>query len=1178
MSRRPLLAIGLVVALAAGLVGGLLVYSQTRAAQAQVLTFLETVLSRELEMPVRIGRFSFSPAANRVEARSVTLLEREGGAPLLAVDRIRVTVDLWTLLRGRVELRSVVIDGPSLSLEDGPDFRERLRRLAARFQRFSRGAAAARVPVTVRNAALRYRHEPMALTLDLERLELALEWRAADRARLLIRSDAVNLALGSRAVREMRIEGELAVTLGSVAATRLKVARGASALSFEGTIWSDGQSPAKELTTAGALDLAELASLLGLPGLWKGMLAVEGALSGAGVLKEFKGTLALAEGALHGLPIRQAEARVSLGRELLDVIGFSARTEGGSISGAGSYAPVLERYRFVSRFDDVSLRPLLLAAGRPERLSGRFTGRFEGGGRGRNLADLVGRGEVNVSTLRLEGHERSAEVLIGWTARDKLLFVDRFTIRRGEGSLSGRGRVALATGAIAFRLSGSVASLEDDLWPRGIPGLGGRLAVRGAVSRRLGDPLFVGQVKGQDLRVGATRFGQVDGRVEVDHRRVAARSLRAVMGQSVALLSGEAWLPVSHPWPGQWRDLTLNVKADLRGRAEDLRPLLPPSWPAVGGPLSLEVSAKGSALALSGGGQLEMGEVRVGPERWDSLRATLLFKGRDLAVPRLTVRRRGVTIQAEGRIDQGGAYSVTVAPVSLDLATLPGLAAGRARGTAAVKAWGNGDLREPRLHGEVSLTDAVLHGLWLGNGTGTFSLDRGQWRWSLQMASGYEARGIAPLGLAGPVTVKVAAVNADLGGFLDGLVSRLRFPLTARADGSATLRGDLSDLSGLSGEIELTAVRGQAAATPFQSRGVLRFTLASGAIRINPMNLVGPDLSVDLRGIVKPGEHSEVELAGHAPFRLIEPWVPPVAAVRGSPEVRVALAGRPGLLAVNGSADLRSVDVKLKELPVWLSVERGAVVFTNNSVQFRVAEGAVAGGRLEARGEAHRQNGHWAHTVEMTLDRAQLEQLYDQWRAKARWVSGALSLKSRVSFEAGSRRSPMETLGGKVAMTVEGGSLSRYPALIRIFGLLTSPAQPTRLPDLTREQMPYRRITGDFVVTNGVMESRNLVLDSEVARMSAVGKVSLLERTLEMDAAVRPFQVLEEGVRKVPLLGRVLPREQSLGVVYFDVRGPLASPQVSLARIKTLGQSVVEILLLLIRAPDRLLLPQSETR
>jgi hypothetical protein len=444
------------------------------------------------------------------------------------------------------------------------------------------------------------------------------------------------------------------------------------------------------------------------------------------------------------------------------------------------------------------------------------------------------------------------------------------------------------------------------------------------------------------------------------------------------------------------------------------------------------------------------------------------------------------------------------------------------------------------------------------------------------LGSGYEARGIAPGGFNGPFTVRVAAVNADLGLLLSGLMSRLRFPLTARADGSATLTGELPDLSGLSGEVELAAVRGQAGGTPWESRGVTRHRLTSGVIHIDPLDLHGPGLSVVLRGVVKPGEGSEVELAGHAPFPLIEPWVQPVEAVHGSPEIRLALAGRPGALLVNGSVELKTVDVKLKALPVWLSVGRGEVSFTNDRVQFRVREGAAAGGRLEGQGEARRQDGRWTHTVEFALARAELEQAYDQWKAKARWATGALSLKGVVTFEAGASLTLARTLGGTLALAVDGGSISRYPALIRIFGLLTSPVQPTLLPDLTKEHMPYRRISGDFVVTNGIMKSKNLVLDSAVARMSGVGTVSLPDRRLDIDVAVRPLQVLEQGIRSVPLLGRVLPQEQSLGVVYFDVTGSWADPLVTVAPIKTLGQSVVEILLLLLRAPDRLLIPRLE--
>jgi uncharacterized protein involved in outer membrane biogenesis len=1094
----------------------------------------------------------------------------------LTVDRVRVVVDLWALLRGRAEVRSVVVSGPRLRVEDSPDFRERLQRLTARLQRLSRGAATARFPFTIEDAALSYRGEPLAAKVDIERLQMTLRWLATDRARLAIRSDAVSVALAGREIREVGIEGELVVASDLVEVARLRVAQGMSSLSFGGVLWSGDPSPT-EVTATGALDLAHTASLLGVSGSWKGMLAVQGSLSGERFSREFKGTLAVTEGTLRGLPVSQAKVLVSLTRELLEVVSFSAHADGGSLSGSGSYEPILGRYRLTTQLDHVSLRTLLQLAGRSEKLSGRLTGRVEGRGRGKSVAEFVGQGEVSVNALRLEGNDQSAEVAVRGTVRNGRLFADRFSVRSGGGSLSGRGSVQLATGAIDLTLQASVARLEHDLWPRGIAGLGGRLTASGRVSRRLLDPLFVGQLKGQDLRVGAARLDTVEGSVEASQQRVASRSLRVGIGRTVATMSGEARIPDLELWPGGWRDnLALTVKVDLRGRAEDLGSLLPSSWPPVGGPLSLQLSAKGSPLALSGSGQMEMREVRVGADRWDLLRAVLAFKGKDLTVPTLTLRRRGVTIQAEGRIDLAGRYSVVVAPVALDLATLPGLGERGGKGTAILKARGAGDLSRPELQGEISLSNSVFRGLSLGNGDGTFRLDRGHWQWSLRLASGYEAHGVLPLGLAGPFRAQVAALNADLSPFLSGL--QLRFPFTARADGSATFTGELPNLSGLTGEIELTSVRGQARDTPWQSRGGVGLKLESGAIRISSLDLVGPGLSVALRGVIKPGELSEIELAGYAPFPIVEPWVPPVEAVRGRPEVRVTLAGRPGVLAVTGSADLRTVDVKLKEFPVWLSVGRGEVTFTNDRVQFRLVEGAAAGGRLEGQGEARRREGRWAHTVEFNLDRAELAQLYDQWKARARWASGTLSLKGSMTFETGGGLSPLASLGGKVAMSVDGGSISRYPALIRIFGLLTSPAQPTRLPDLTREQMPYRRISGDFVATDGLLESKNLVLDSEVARMSGVGKVSLSDRTLDLNVAVRPLQVLEQGIRRIPLLGRVLPQEQSLGVVYFDVEGPWADPQVTVAPIKTLGQSVVEILLLLLRAPDRLLIPQSEGR
>ncbi|MEK6666422.1 MAG: hypothetical protein AABZ20_08360, partial [candidate division NC10 bacterium] len=80
-------------------------------------------------------------------------------------------------------------------------------------------------------------------------------------------------------------------------------------------------------------------------------------------------------------------------------------------------------------------------------------------------------------------------------------------------------------------------------------------------------------------------------------------------------------------------------------------------------------------------------------------------------------------------------------------------------------------------------------------------------------------------------------------------------------------------------------------------------------------------------------------------------------------------------------------------------------------------------------------------------------------------------------------------------------------------------------------------------------------------------------QTVDLDLAVRPLQVLEQGIRRIPLLGRLLPQEQSLVIAYFDMQGPWADPAISVAPVKSLSETVVDILLFLLKAPGRVISP-----
>jgi uncharacterized protein YhdP len=270
---------------------------------------------------------------------------------------------------------------------------------------------------------------------------------------------------------------------------------------------------------------------------------------------------------------------------------------------------------------------------------------------------------------------------------------------------------------------------------------------------------------------------------------------------------------------------------------------------------------------------------------------------------------------------------------------------------------------------------------------------------------------------------------------------------------------------------------------------------------------------------------------------------------------------------------LAGVETKLKPIPIWMAIASGEARFDRDTVRYAILDGRAAGGRLEGHGTARREQDRWRHAVVFKLEGSQMDLIYDQLRSERRFATGTLFSRGTLDLETAQGKQALPTLRGRLSVRFEGGSLSRYPALVRIFALLGTPVQLYRLPDLTREQMPYRLMSADFTVTDGIMHTENLLLDSDALRLSAVGKLRLADQTVDLNLAVRPFHALERGIRKLPLLGRILPEEQGLAVTYFRMNGPWADPHITLSPAKSLSKTVVDILLLPLRAPERVISP-----
>ncbi|MFQ5840051.1 MAG: AsmA-like C-terminal domain-containing protein [Candidatus Methylomirabilales bacterium] len=1168
MSRRGWLAGMLIATLLLGAVITGILFLRSRGVQERIHAYLERRLSGELAMPVRLGSVRFSLSPGRVDVRQAAVLDPVTGTPFLTLERLKVRLALRPLLWREVRIRSVSLLTPRLLVDDSPRRRELALGLLAGLSGHTGAGEARPIPVSVENGTIHYVNPGSGVAFSIEGLRARLRWETPGNAIASILGES-RLSVAGRELGGIRLEVNGRATRDVLEVTRLVLSRGSSVLRLHGPVVTREEQWEADLSVVGELVLAELGPVLPGGG-WDGVVEVDGRLFGHdGTPPTFEGTLDLADGLVGGLPVADAQALISARPGTIEMIALNGQVGGGRLSASGTYETSAARYRGRISVRNVALEEGFRILRQAWPLAGRVNGSLEGSGEGWTLEGLDLSMELTAERLRFRDGSREAQARLVGRATEGVLKVDPLILNRGGSQLSARGFVDFLSDDVSLSVTGTVADLEEDLWPRAVEGLGGRLVLSGTLGGPFALPRFSGEMRAQGLSFKRVRLDGVKGPVEVERGRISSRRLELRVGRSTGVLTGEA------RWPGRWHEagaaqdgLTLSLKLEGKGRVEDLAGWMRDSLP-VGGPFAFTVGGTGTPTSLAGSGHVNLPELRVGTERVESIRATVGFEGSQLTIRSLKGRHRGIPFEARGRLALSGSYSFTLGPVKLDFAALslvPGL-----RGTAMLEARGAGILSRPRVEGELTVTDSALGDLEVGDGTLHFALDRGRWQWGLTLNNGLRGRGTAPLTLSGPFEAKLSAEDLDL---THAIRLKLPFPLTVRADGSATVQGDLRHLSDLTGQVDLTALRCTVRGTPCRLAAPARLVVAAGEVRTEGLDLAGPGLSVTVKGSGRPREGVELEFVGHAPFPLLAPWVSPVEDIRGTPEGRVSLTGPPRQLRVAGQADLRGVEIKLKPIPVWLSVADGAVTFDNDRVRYRLSTGATAGGKLEGQGSATREGTRWRHTLELRLDGARLEQFLDRLEAGGRWGMGGVALRANLAFQTGPGINPVRTMGGELSIVLSDGTLSHYPAVVRTFGILTSAVQPTLLPDLTRERMPYRRISADFTITNGVMETKNLLLDSEVVRVSGVGEVSLPEKAMDLRLGVRPLQVLERGIRRVPLLRRFLPPEQSLTVVYVDLEGRWDDPRASVVPVKSLSQTVEDLLLLLLRMPDRLLVPR----
>jgi len=160
-------------------------------------------------------------------------------------------------------------------------------------------------------------------------------------------------------------------------------------------------------------------------------------------------------------------------------------------------------------------------------------------------------------------------------------------------------------------------------------------------------------------------------------------------------------------------------------------------------------------------------------------------------------------------------------------------------------------------------------------------------------------------------------------------------------------------------------------------------------------------------------------------------------------------------------------------------------------------------------------------------------------------VTGTLSVQGMVQGHGKDERGIFPTLNGDVKILVKDGRIRRGTVIPKMLALMNLPAILQGKVDLEKEGYPFDKQSGTLTIKNGIMSSKDIVMDGPILRLTGAGTYDLVEDQLDLALVASPLGSYFKLLRKIPLFRLLLEGDQeSIDMAVFEVKGPINDPVV----------------------------------
>lgn len=215
-----------------------------------------------------------------------------------------------------------------------------------------------------------------------------------------------------------------------------------------------------------------------------------------------------------------------------------------------------------------------------------------------------------------------------------------------------------------------------------------------------------------------------------------------------------------------------------------------------------------------------------------------------------------------------------------------------------------------------------------------------------------------------------------------------------------------------------------------------------------------------------------------------------------------------------------------------------------------------AGGSVQGSAIFTDQPGILGVSVEPKIQGVPVQGVLDWFEAGKAEMSGNVDLTGKLEWRGKDAAERKRSVEGSFNLRIEDGTIGRMRVVVQILNFLDLSRWFTlQAPDLGKQGIRFRAVTGDFKVAKGVYTTENLVVDSDDLRMTGQGKVDLPNDEIDFIVAARPFAGIDTVIGYIPLIGRSIAAiKNSFLVGSFNIRGPIEDPTITPAPLGTLSE------------------------